>query len=250
MSLHENAASSRTPERSEKLHKVMARIGYGSRRACEVMISQRRVQVNGMVADVGARVDVLHDEVRVDGDTVGVRPDLVYFLLNKPSGFVSAVNDPQGRPTVTSLIQRPERIYPIGRLDLDSEGLLILTNDGDLTYLITHPSRGVEKEYLVELNGSIGEKALNKMRHGLELEDGITAPARVTKLSRNVIKVVIHEGRNRQIRRMCEAVGLGVERLVRTRIGSVRDSKLKQGEWRELTVGEVSELRQAASFRQ
>ncbi|TAN25014.1 MAG: rRNA pseudouridine synthase [Actinomycetota bacterium] len=227
---------------TEKLQKVLARIGYGSRRSCEVMIARGRVEVNGQVAQVGTRVNVNIDLVKVDGQVVGVRPDLVYIILNKPPGFVSSVSDPQGRPTVLDLVPSTTRIFPVGRLDIDSEGLIILTNDGDLTNLVTHPSHGVEKEYLVQLDRSISEKAVTHLRHGVMLEDGRTAPAKATKLSETLIRVTIHEGRNRQVRRMCDVLGYKVVRLARTRIGPIRDGKLKQGEWRLLKVEEIAAL--------
>lgn len=245
-SLNGNLGGDSQALNSEKLHKVLARIGYGSRRSCELLIEQNRVEVNGALAVVGARVDVNNDVVKVDGKVVGVRPDLVYYLLNKPSGFISSVADPQGRPTVIDLVPSDTRVYPIGRLDLDSEGLLILTNDGELTNLIAHPSHGVEKEYLVSLHREVSEKALSRLRNGVLLEDGITAPARVTKLSSTLIRITIHEGRNRQVRRMCDALGYKVLRLIRIRIGPIRDTKLKQGQWRMLEHSEVINLREAA----
>ncbi len=235
-------SSPETPAATEKLHKILARIGYGSRRSCEIMIADGRVEVNGRIAQVGARVNVETDLVKVDGEIVGVRPDLVYMLLNKPQGFISSVSDPRGRPTVLDLVQNTTRVFPVGRLDIDSEGLLILTNDGDLTNLVTHPSHGVEKEYLVQLDRNISEKAVTHLRNGVELEDGITAPAKATRLSETLIRITIHEGRNRQVRRMCELLGYKVIRLARTRIGPIRDGKLKQGEWRYLKAEEVAAL--------
>lgn len=234
---------------SEKLQKVLARVGFGSRRTCELFIEDGRVKVNGITALIGSRVNVQVDEVRVDGEIVGIRPDLVYYLLNKPVGFISSVTDPHGRATVVDLVPNNTRVFPIGRLDLDSEGLLILTNDGDLTNLVTHPSNGVDKEYLVHLEGELSERAISRLRNGVQLEDGVTAPAKVTKLSSSLIKIVIHEGRNRQVRRMCEVLGYKVLRLVRTRIGPIRDPKLRQGHWRELEAREVIELRKSASGR-
>lgn len=234
---------------SEKLQKVLARIGFGSRRTCEMLIEDGRAQVNGVTAQVGSRIVAEVDEVRVDGEVVGVRPDLVYYLLNKPAGFISSVTDPQGRPTVVDLVPDVVRVFPVGRLDLDSEGLLIITNDGDLTNLVTHPSRGVDKEYLVHLDAEVSERAISRLRKGVQLDDGLTAPAKVTKLSSSLIKIVIHEGRNRQVRRMCETLGYRVLRLIRTRIGPIRDSKLQQGHWRELEASEVIELRNMASLR-
>lgn len=247
-SFDSNSESDSQVLNSEKLHKVLARIGYGSRRTCELIIEQKRVEVNGALAVVGARVDVNNDIVKVDGKVVGVRPDFVYYLLNKPSGFISSVADPQGRPTVIDLVPNETRVYPIGRLDLDSEGLLILTNDGELTNLIAHPSHGVEKEYLVSLHRDVSEKAINRLRNGVLLDDGITAPAKVTKLSSTLIRISIHEGRNRQVRRMCDALGYKVLRLIRIRIGPIRDARLKQGEWRVLEHSEVIRLREAATL--
>ncbi len=232
---------------SEKLHKVLARLGYGSRRSCENMIAEGRVEVNGQVAHIGARVNVEADSVMVDGKQVGIRPDFVYILLNKPPEFISAVTDPLGRPTVTDLVPSEVRLFPVGRLDYDSEGLLIITNDGDLTNLVTHPSHGVDKEYLVHVDGPISERAISRLRRGVELEDGMSAPAKVGKVSDDLIRITIHEGRNRQVRRMCEAVGHKVVRLARTRIGPIRDQRLRQGEWRYLELSEVVALRNAAS---
>ncbi|NNN19865.1 MAG: rRNA pseudouridine synthase [Acidimicrobiaceae bacterium] len=234
-------------DQTEKLHKVLARSGYGSRRSCENMISDGLVEVNGATAQVGARVNIELDSVKVSGEIVGIRPDLVYIILNKPKGIISSVSDPQGRPTAVDLVPCETRIYPVGRLDFDSEGLLLLTNDGDLTNLITHPSNGVEKEYLVQVDRAISEKAISKLRNGVELGDGISAPAKLTKLSETLIRIVIHEGRNRQVRRMFEVVGFRVVRLVRTRVGPIRDSNLRQGEWRVLNPEEVVELRNEAS---
>lgn len=232
---------------SEKLQKVLARLGYGSRRACEAMIAAERVQVNGLTAKVGTRVNPSMDKVKVDGEIVGIKPDLIYVLLNKPRGYLSAVTDPRGRQTVMDLLPPLTRIYPVGRLDFESEGLLILTNDGDFTNLITHPSHGVEKEYLVQLDRRISDKAILRLRKGVELSDGKTAPAKVTRMADNLIRMVIHEGRNRQIRRMCDAMGYGVRRLVRTRIGTLKDAKLSQGGWRYLGPSEVVALRKEAS---
>lgn len=232
---------------TEKLHKVLARIGYGSRRTCEAMIAKGRVEVNGAIATVGARVDVSKDLVKVDGEIVGVKPDLLYVLLNKPSGYITSVTDPQGRPTVVDIVSVPTRVFPVGRLDFDSEGLLILTNDGDLANRITHPSHGVAKEYLVQLDRKISDKAISLLRRGVELDDGPTAPARVVRLADNLLEIRIHEGRKRQVRRMCAAVGCKVMRLVRTRIGPISDSKLPQGEWRYLDSAEVIALRNQAS---
>ncbi len=240
------SSANRPADRSEKLHKVLARVGYGSRRTCESIIAEGRVEVNGELAQIGVRVNHDFDEVTVDGVVIGIRPDLVYVLLNKPAGYISSVSDPQGRRTVLDLVPVEKRIFPVGRLDLESEGLLVLTNDGDLTNLITHPSHGVEKEYLVHVDWAISDKAIARLRNGVALEDGLTAPAKVGRVAPDAIRITIHEGRNRQIRRMCESLGYRVVRLVRTRIGPIRDTSLRPGEWRRLTAGEVVALRNHA----
>jgi 23S rRNA pseudouridine2605 synthase len=233
----------------ERLQKVLAERGFGSRRACEELIAAGRVAVNGEVAILGRRVDPRTDHVAVDGIPVGVRPDLVYYLLNKPAGVVSTASDPASRPAVTGLVPVEPRVYPVGRLDADSEGLLLLTNDGNLSFQLTHPRFGVEKEYLVVVDGTPKRGALRLLREGVVLEDGPTAPARVALLDPNTLRVTIHEGRNRQVRRMCDAVGHPVRRLVRTRLGPIRVGSLAPGEWRELTQREVRALERAAGPR-
>lgn len=238
------AAESGPPR--ERLQKALARAGLGSRRACEDLIADERVTVNGAVASLGDRVDPEADEVAVDGVVVGVRPGLVHYLLNKPAGVVTTADDPQGRPTVIELVPADPRVHPVGRLDLDTEGLLILTNEGELTHRLTHPSFGVDKEYLAEVEGAPSRGALRRLREGVELDDGLTAPARVSLLGDHLLRITIHEGRNRQVRRMCDAIGHPVVRLVRTRIGPLTDRTLAPGEWRDLTGEEVHELRLAA----
>lgn len=237
------------PTGPERLHKVMARAGIASRRVCEDMIEEGRVEVNGVRATLGQKVNTSTDEIRVDGSVTLVDPTRVTYLLNKPIDVLSSASDPHGRTCVVDLVtpENPDiRLYPIGRLDMDSEGLLLLTNDGALTHLLTHPSFGVDKEYLVSVDGSPSRAALRSLREGVDLDDGMTAPAKVSELSPGLLRFIIHEGRNRQIRRMCEHVGHQVERLVRTRIGPLSDRRLKSGEWRELTTDEVHELYRAA----
>ena len=231
----------------ERLQKVLAALGWGSRRVCEELIADERVTVNGEVAELGRRVDILVDVVAVDGVPIGPRPDFVYYLLNKPRGVISTAHDPQGRPTVIDLVPQEPRVFPVGRLDADTEGLLLLTNDGDLTHFLTHPSKGVEKEYLVMLRGGprLTDGQLRKLRDGVELDDGITAPAKVGQRSDMTVSITIHEGRNRQVRRMFEAIGHEVERLVRTRIGPLVDSKLRPGVWRDLSLAERKALIEA-----
>lgn len=226
----------------ERLQKVLARLGIGSRRVCENMISVGRITVDGEIATLGQRIDVDTARVEVDGAPVPVRPDLVYRLLHKPAGHVSTASDPQGRPIVVDLVPDTPRVVPVGRLDLDTEGLLLLTNDGDLTHRMTHPSFGVEKEYLAHVETPMTAHALRQLRHGIELDDGPTAPAKVSQPQPGLVKLVIHEGRNRQVRRMCDAVGHPVVRLVRTRIGPLVDPKLVAGAWRELEYTEVRAL--------
>jgi 23S rRNA pseudouridine2605 synthase len=234
------------PPDGERLQKVLARAGFGSRRICEDLIDDGRVTVNGEVAELGRRVDTEHDEVTVDGTPVGVLPGLVYYLLNKPAGVVTTASDPQGRPTVTGLVPETPRVFPVGRLDAASEGLLILTNDGVLAQLLSHPSHGVEKEYLAEVEGHPSPGAVRALREGVTLEDGPTSPAKVSLVAPGVLRIAIHEGRNRQVRRMCEAVGHPVVRLVRTRIGPLVERQLPPGAWRELGPEEVRELSRAA----
>jgi 23S rRNA pseudouridine2605 synthase len=232
----------RAPERdesaqdwsAERLQKVLARAGQGSRRVCEDLIADGRVTVDGEVATL-------------DGILLPVAPGLVYYVLNKPAGVITTAADPQGRPTVIDLVPAEPRVFPVGRLDQDTEGLLILTNDGTLAQLLSHPSHGVDKEYVAEVEGGTpAPGALRRLRQGIELEDGRTAPAEVGVLSPGVLRLVIHEGRNRQVRRMCDAVGHPVRRLVRTRIGTLRDTGLAPGHWRPLSGAEVRGLAGAA----
>jgi 23S rRNA pseudouridine2605 synthase len=232
----------------ERLQKVLAATGYGSRRVCEDLIAAGRVTVNGEVAVLGRRVDASSDLVAVDGAPIGVRPDLVYYLLNKPIGVVTTARDTHRRPTVVELVPREPRVFSVGRLDVDTEGLLLLTNDGDLANRIAHPSHGVEKEYLVEVSGGlVSAGAIRSLREGVALEDGMTAPARVSQPDPGVLRIAIHEGRNRQVRRMCEAVGHRVIRLVRTRIGPITDRSLPPGTWRELTTDEWRALTESVA---
>jgi 23S rRNA pseudouridine2605 synthase len=205
------------------------------------------VTVDGEPARLGQRIDTATARVEVDGNLIPVAPDLVYYLLNKPDGVVTTADDPQGRPTVVGLVPTEPRVFPVGRLDRHTEGLLILTNDGALAQLLTHPSHGVAKEYVAEVaGGTPAPGALRALRQGVELDDGPTAPAEVGVLAEGVLRLVIHEGRNRQVRRMCEAIGHPVQRLVRTRIGPVRDTTLAPGRWRALSAGEVQALAAAA----
>jgi 23S rRNA pseudouridine2605 synthase len=230
----------------ERLQKVLARTGVGSRRVCEDLIVDGRVTVNGEVPVLGRRVDTAVDVIELDGVPLPVRPGLVHYLVNKPTGVVSTAEDTHGRPTVVGLVPPEPRVYPVGRLDMDSEGLIIVTNDGELTHRLTHPSYGVPKEYLVQVEGEPAPGDVRRLREGVELEDGPTAPARVSVVAPSLLRMVIHEGRNRQVRRMCEAVGHPVTRLVRTRIGPLADPSLTPGSYRPLTFDEVRGLAAAA----
>ncbi len=231
----------------ERLQKVLARAGLGSRRVCEDLIAAERVTVNGEVAVLGRRIDAENDLIEVDGSPIGVKPGLVYHLLHKPTGVVTTSADPQGRPTVVELVPSTPRVFPVGRLDQDTEGLLILTNDGELAHRLTHPSYGVEKEYLAHVRGEPTRGEVRRLRDGIELEDGMTAPAGANLVAPGLVRITIHEGRNRQVRRMCEAIGHPVERLVRVRIGPLKDRKLKPGTSRVLTTDEVRELERAVA---
>jgi 23S rRNA pseudouridine2605 synthase len=231
----------------DRLQKVLARAGLASRRVCEDLIAEGRVRVNGEVADLGRRVDPAADVIEVDGALVPVAPGLVHYLLNKPAGVVTTAADTHGRPTVVDLVPSDPRVFPVGRLDADTEGLLLLTNDGDLTHKLTHPSFGVEKEYLAQVAGEPSPADVRRLREGIELEDGMTAPAKATLTPPSMLSITIHEGRNRQVRRMCDAIGHPVVRLVRTRIGPLVDRSLKPGAYRELTLDEVRALERAVA---
>ena len=231
------------PKQFERLQKVLARAGLGSRRVCEKLIVEQRVTVNGEFAELGEKVDPETSQIEVDGLKVGVRQDLVYYLLNKPVGVITTSKDPQERSTVVDLVPTHPRVFPVGRLDADTEGLILLTNDGDLTNYLTHPSFGIEKEYLVQVETKPSRNAIRELREGVELDDGITAPAKVSLVDEKLIKIVIHEGRNRQVRRMCESVGHPVKRLIRSRIGPIVDRSLHPGSFRELTNQELKSIR-------
>ena len=232
-------------ESRERLQKVLARSGVASRRVSEDLISSGRVTINGKVATLGDKAKEL-DRIELDGVPVLRDPNLVHYLLHKPRTVVSTASDPEGRETVVDLVSSEARIFPVGRLDADSEGLIILTNDGDLTQRLTHPSFGVPKEYLAHVQGVPTPAAIRRPREGIKLEDGVTSPAEVSMPQDGLLRLVIHEGRNRQVRRMCEAVGHPVLRLVRVRIGPITDSSLSAGEWRSMTRDEVRSLYEEA----
>ncbi len=235
-------------DEGERLQKTLARAGFGSRRACEILISEGRVTIDGRVAELGNRVRPDLQLICVDGSLAPTAQNTVYYLLNKPDGVVTTASDPQGRPTVLNLVESSVRIFPVGRLDMNTEGLLILTNDGRLAHLLTHPSSGIAKEYLARVEGDPSPAAIRRLREGVALDDGVTSPAQVSRVSEGLLRIVIHEGRNRQVRRMCAVVGHDVTRLVRTRIGPIQDATLSPGASRHLSLAEVRRLMEAVGM--
>jgi 23S rRNA pseudouridine2605 synthase len=234
----------------QRVQKVMAAAGVASRRACEELIAAGRVTVNGEVVELGARCDPSSDVVALDGERINVDPDRVYVLLNKPRGVVTTADDPQGRPTVVELVNLPQRLYPVGRLDQDTEGLVLLTNDGELTHRLLHPSFEVERTYVALVPGPVRKRSLAQLREGVELEDGVARATRVRVLeeekSKALVEIVMTEGRKREVRRMFDAVGLTVERLARVAYGGVELGELRQGRWRFLTQAEIGALHAVA----
>jgi 23S rRNA pseudouridine2605 synthase len=235
-------------EQGVRLQKVLAAAGVASRRACEVMISEGRVEVNGeLVLEQGRRVDPDRDVIRVDGARIPPPRRHEYLVLNKPRGVVSTMIDPEGRRSVGDFLAgRPVRLFHVGRLDTDTEGLLIVTNDGDLAHRLAHPSHEVPKTYLAEVSGVVSQATVRRLRNGITLDDGPVRPTAVKLVStgadRSLIKITVHEGRNHIVRRTMEAVGHPVRRLSRTGIGPVRLGNLKVGELRDLTRDELGGL--------
>ncbi|MCR4426224.1 MAG: rRNA pseudouridine synthase [Firmicutes bacterium] len=236
----------------ERVHKYLAGAGVASRRKCEQLVASGRVTVNGVVvADLRRLVDPERDSVAVDGRTIHPVAAHTYIALHKPRGYVSTVTDTHGRPTVLDLVRAVEgRIYPVGRLDMDSEGLLLLTNDGEMAFGLTHPSREVPKTYVVTAKKPISPRDLEILRKGVELEDGVTLPARADLVdeSGRVVRMVLREGRKREIRRMFETLGNSVERLIRVKFGPISLGKLAPGQYRRLTRSEVEELRNLTMY--
>lgn len=234
----------------ERLQKVIARSGLASRRVAEQWIAEGRVVVDGEVAHLGQRVDRHAAAVSIDGVPLPVDPDLVYYLLNKPDGTVSTASDPQGRDTVVALVPSEPRVVPVGRLDTDTTGLLLLTNDGELTNLVTHPRHGLGKTYETLVSGRMKTATVRTLEKGVDLEDGPAIPRRVRVIDSTGdathLEIVMGEGRKRIVRRMCDAVGHPVIRLHRSAIGSLTDRKLAEGSWRELTIDEVRGLYEEA----
>jgi 23S rRNA pseudouridine2605 synthase len=233
----------------ERLQKILSAAGIASRRAAEEIITSGRVAVNGkVVTELGSRADPALDRITVDGKVVRSEGIRSYIVLNKPVGYVTTLKDPQGRPVVTDLLKGvKERVYPVGRLDYNTEGVLLLTNDGELANRLAHPRHEVEKEYMVRVRGGVVPEQLQLISEGVDLEDGRSAPAVVNLVRESEnntwISITIHEGRYRQVRRMCEAVGLSVVRLKRTRYGILETGDMNPGEFRLLTPDEVDGLR-------
>jgi 23S rRNA pseudouridine2605 synthase len=227
-----------------RLNAYLARAGVASRRKADELIKAGRVRVNGEVGQLNTFV-AARDRVEVDGRVVA-KQRLAYVLLHKPRGVVTTASDPRGRPTVVSLVDLPERVMPVGRLDADTTGALLLTNDGELAHRLAHPRYGVEKTYVVDVEGTPSPEALRALETGVELDDGSTAPARARLLAPSRVELTIHEGRNRQVKRMLEAVGHPVQRLHRSRYAGLSADDLEAGAWRELSGGEVARLRETA----
>jgi 23S rRNA pseudouridine2605 synthase len=234
----------------DRLQKILSQAGVASRRASEQLMLEGRVTVNGAtIRELGSKAETT-DDIRVDGRRVKLPDHHIYLLLNKPRGYVTTRVDPERRPTVLDLVRVREYVYPVGRLDYESEGLLLLTNDGDLAARLTHPSHGVARVYEARVLGSLDERDMKRLAKGIEFDGQKTAPAEIERLSdradRTTIRLTLTEGRNRQVRRMCEAIGHPVEYLRRVAIGPLRDYRLKVGEWRPLSTEEVARLKHAA----
>lgn len=243
---------------AQRLHKVMAHAGVASRRHSEELIQAGRVSVNGVVVkELGAKAVPGKDMIEVDGRPLGKSEDLIYIILNKPKGYVTTLFDPQGRPKVVDLIggEVSERIYPVGRLDYETEGLLLLTNDGELANALMHPARMIKKTYIAKVRGVPGPAKIKALESGVELEDGVTAPAEVKLMevkgpNSAILSIKIHEGRNRQVRRMLEYVGHETIHLKRLSLGPLHLQDLQVGKWRTLTETELSALRMAVDLKQ
>jgi 23S rRNA pseudouridine2605 synthase len=238
----------------ERLQKFLSRAGVASRRQAEEYIKAGLVTVNGQRAEIGAQIDPGVDEIRLRGELVRPAPRKVYYMLNKPPGVVTTVHDTHGRQTVLDLLEGvSERVYPVGRLDLDTQGLLLLTNDGDFAYRLTHPKYRVPKTYRAWVKGVPSEQELHQLRAGVMLEDGLTAPAEVKQLEArsgcSLLEIVIHEGRKRQVKRMCQAIGHPVLQLQRMAFGNLQLGGLQLGAWRPLTVSEIRNLWHLAGVR-
>ena len=233
----------------ERLQKYLAQCGVASRRKCEELILQGRVQVNGVtVTELGTKINPEKDKIKFDGKDIKQAQKLVYILLNKPIGYVTTADDQFGRDTVLDLVKVKERIVPVGRLDMYTSGALILTNDGDFVYQVTHPKHEIEKTYTVTIKGIVQNSEVEQLRNGIKIDDYITKPARVKILKTDTekdisrLEITIHEGKNRQVRKMCEAVERKVLALHRSKIGGIGVKDIELGKWRYLTANEVQQI--------
>jgi len=239
---------------TERLQKVMSEFGVASRRKCEELIAEGKVKVNGrLITEQGCRIDKEKDTIEVDGRIVKSPDTKLYILLNKPTGYITSAKDQFGRPTVLDLVKGVSiRVFPIGRLDYDTEGLIILTNDGDLTYRITHPKHNIEKTYRALVRGEMNKDDIVAFAGGMAIEDYVTAPARLEIVRKrgnsSIVDITIHEGKNRQVRKMCSAAGHEVIRLKRIKIGKIGLGSLKAGEWRYLDESEIKYLKTLGGF--
>lgn len=232
----------------ERLHKIIARAGICSRRKAENLISEGKIAVDGkIITELGFKVDS-NQKITVEGKILRLNTEKIYILLNKPRGYVSTAKDEKNRPTVLDLLGKniSERIYPVGRLDLNSEGLILLTNDGEFTNLLIHPRFEVKKTYRARISGNLTEEKLDLLRAGIELDDGMASPAEIYRLDKDLVEISIHEGRNRQVRRMFSAIGCDVRRLKRIKFGFLTLEGVKVGKYRFLTAEEVVELKKLA----
>ena len=232
----------------ERLQKILSQAGIASRRASEQLMTDGRVTVNGKtVLELGTKADASRDDIRVDGRRIKIPDRHLYLLVNKPRGYVTTRSDPQKRPTVIDLLAGvTDYVYPVGRLDFDSEGLLILTNDGDLAAKLTHPRHGVPRVYEATVLGVPDDHDVRRLAKGVTIDGQRTGPAEVTAIGPSRLRITVREGRNRQVRKMCDAIGHPVTELRRVAIGPLRDARLKLGAWRVLTTHEVERLRAAA----
>jgi 23S rRNA pseudouridine2605 synthase len=236
---------------SMRLNKFLAASGVASRRKADQMVTDGRISLNGkVVTELGTQVDPRKDRVEVDGAPIKGPEVVSYIIVNKPVGYITTMKDPRDRPTVLDLVPKKARLFPVGRLDADTEGLLFMMNDGKLAFRLTHPKYEVPKTYRAILDEPVEEKELEQVRKGVMLEDGPTAPAQARLLRKGgaAVEITIHEGRNRQVRRVFEAVGRTVISLKRIRFGAVQLGELKPGQWREMTSAEVRDLKKSVGI--
>lgn len=231
----------------QRLQKIIAEMGITSRRKAEELIMEGRVTVNGKPAVIGMKADIFRDHIKVDGKLLVTPENKVYYIFNKPRGVVTSIGDPQGRPTVNDFLRGiRQRVFPVGRLDYDSEGMLFLTNDGEFAHAVLHPSRKISKTYLVKVKGVLEEEDLEKLRNGIKLDGRMTAPAKVKRLRKTEnnswIEMTIYEGKKRQIRRMLDRVGHPVIRLMRVRIDGIEMGELSPGAHRRMTPEEMKRI--------